>query len=112
MNTEIYDKVYRLALKDFRNRTLKGMYPYLQVLDDILSYTTIASKADLGLVDIPLDQIAGTKTAGRTNAFASNFMPLLGERSEFGAKWAYLYDHQIQEGIHDPIMVYEVVPAL
>ncbi len=107
MNTEIYDKVYRLALKDFRNRTLKGMYPYLQVLDDILSYTTIASKADLGLVDIPLDQIAGTKTAGRTNAFASNFMPLLTRDSEFAVKWCRLYEAHLEEGIREPIKAYE-----
>lgn len=107
MNTEIYEKVHKLAMKDFRNKTSKGMYPYLQVLDDILSYTNIVSEVNLGLVDIPLDQIAGTKTVGRTNAFASNYMPLLPENSEFAAKWCRLYDAHIEEGIRDPIKVYE-----
>lgn len=55
--------------------------------EDILSYTNVSSEVNLGLVDIPLDQIAGTKTAGRTNAFASNFMPLLPRDSEFAVKW-------------------------
>lgn len=107
MGAEIYEKVHKLALKDFHNKTAKGMYPYLQVLDDILSYTNVASEVNLGLVNIPLDQIAGTKTLGRTNAFASNYMPLLPEQSEFAAKWCRLYEAHIEEGIRDPIKVYE-----
>ena len=107
MSSEIYEKVHKLAIKDFRNKTAKGMYPYLQVLDDILSYTNVVSEINLGLVNIPLDQIAGTKTVGRTNAFASNFMPLLPEKSEFAAKWCRLYDAHIEEGIREPIKAYE-----
>ena len=107
MNAEIYEKVHKLAIKDFRSKTAKGMYPYLQVLDDILSYTNIVSEVNLGLVDIPLDQVVGTKTLGRTNAFASNFMPLLPESSEFAAKWCRLYDAHIEEGIREPVKAYE-----
>lgn len=107
MGTEIYDKVYRLAMKDFRNKTSKGQYPYLRVLDEILSYTNIVSKENLGLVNIPLNQIVGTKTAGRTNAFASNFMPLLTRDSEFAMKWCKLYDAHLEEGIREPVKAYE-----
>lgn len=57
-------------------------------------------------MDIPLNLIVGTKTAGRQKAFASNFMPLLGENTEFGMKWATL-DSQLNEGIRDPIKAYE-----
>lgn len=105
----LYDYVGALkqGRKQYQAAVLKGKYPYLPVLDDILSYTEIVSEVSLGLIDIPLDKIVGTKTKGRTNAFANNFMPLLSEKSEFGAKWAYLYDHQIEEGIHDPIVAYE-----
>ena len=105
----LYD--YSGALKNGRRRyqdaLQKGRYPYLPVLDDILSYTEIVSEVSLGVMDIPLEKIVGTKTEGRTRAFADNFMPLLPEKSEFGAKWAALYDHQIHEGIHDPIVAYE-----
>ena len=31
MNTEIYEKVHKLAMKDFHNKTAKGMYPYLHI---------------------------------------------------------------------------------
>ena len=70
---------YQLALA-------RGAYPYLPALDDILSYTEVTASVNLGLMDIPLAKIVGTKTAGRTKAFACNFIPLLPEKSEFEAK--------------------------
>ena len=94
---------WRQGRKQYQASVSQGEYPYLPVLDDILSYTEIVSEVSLGVMDIPLDKIVGTKTKGRTNAFASNFMPLLSERSEFGAKWGYLYDHQIEEGVRSPL---------
>ena len=102
-----YSGALRQGRKRYQEAVSKGQYPYLPVLDDILANTDIVSEVNLGVIDIPLERVVGTKTQGRTQAFASNFMPLLGERSEFGAKWAYLYDHQIEEGIHDPILAYE-----
>ena len=107
MNFEEYDSVYKLGVKDFRKQISKGKYPYLQVLDEILSYTEIASEINLGVVEIPIDQIVGTKTAGRTNAFASNFMPLLPSDSEFAMKWCRLYEAHVEEGIREPVKAYE-----
>lgn len=102
-----YAGALKQGRKQYQASIQKGEYPYLPALDDILSYTEIVSEVSLGMIDIPLDRIVGTRTKGRTSAFANNFMPLLSEKSEFGAKWAYLYDHQIEEGIHDPIIAYE-----
>lgn len=104
---EEYAKARKSAQKAYRTSLLKGSYPYLQVLDEILSFTKTTSEVDLGLVEIPLDQIAGTKTAGRTQAFASNFMPLLPEDSEFASKWSSLYHSHLEEGIRDPIKACE-----
>ena len=102
-----YNRAQKLGKKQYQASLMKGEHPYLPVLDDILSYTDIVSEVDVGLVDIPLKRIVGTVTRGRTNAFASNFMPLLPDKTEFGAKWASLYDHQLKDGIHDPIIAYE-----
>lgn len=102
-----YAGALRRGRRQYQASVSKGEYPYLPVLDEILSYTDIVSEVNLGIMDIPLEKVVGTKTEGRTSAFANNFMPLLSEKSEFGAKWAYLYDHQIEEGIHDPIVAYE-----
>lgn len=107
MPMEEYKKALKMGQKNFRACVSKGQYPYLQVLDAILEHTDVGSTVPLGLVDIPMDFIVGTKTAGRTTAFASNFMPLLGEDTEFAHKWSNLCQAQMDEGIRDPIIAYE-----
>lgn len=107
MSRDDYHNARVLGRKSYRSDVQAGRYPYLPALDDILSYTEVQSEYPLGSLDIPLHLIAGTKTAGRQQAFASNFMPLLGENTEFAMKWASLYDSQLEEGIRDPIKAYE-----
>lgn len=107
LRTEEYNKALRMAQRDFRACVAQGRYPYLQVLDDILTNYDVEREQPLGLVNIPLDAIAGTKTDGRKSAFASNFMPLLESNSEFAHKWMALCDAQETEGIRDPIQAYE-----
>lgn len=96
-----------MGQKAFRKSIAKGQYPYLPVLDDIISLWDTECEINLGIEDIRLYQVVGTSTAGRTTAFASNFMPLLDYGSEFASKWSNLQDAQIEEGIHDAIKVYE-----
>ncbi len=107
MSAQDYLEALRLGRKEYRSRTSKGIYPYLPVLDEILSQVEIVKDVNLGLVHVPLKLVVGTSTRGRTNAFAANFMPLLEVGSEFAAKWAVLCDSQKEEGIHDPIIAYE-----
>ena len=103
---------YSKALKsDQRNRkdcVLRGRYPYPQVLDDILDDSMVAGQMEMGLVEIPSEQIVGTKAQGRKSAFAANFMPLLSTETEFAQKWITLcMAHLGSEGIRDPIRCYE-----
>lgn len=107
MAYEDYFKAQKMGLKAFKASTSRGQYPYLPVLDEILSHADIECEVKLGTINIPLSQVIGTSTAGRTRAFASNFMPLLDYGSEFSSKWSNLVDAQISEGIHDAIKVYE-----
>ena len=86
---------------------MRGSYPYLQVLEEILSHTDTVSEVPLGLVQIPIDLIVGTYAVGRRTAFAPNFMPLLNPGTEFAYKWASLCDSHLSEGIRDPIKAYE-----
>lgn len=58
-------------------------------------------------MQIPIEQIVGTKSVGRSNSFAGNFMPILPESSEFAYKWMSLSKSHVKEGIHDPIKAYE-----
>lgn len=107
MSIEAYQAANKLAQKAYRLAMNKGEYPYLSALDDFLPYERIAGEKYIGVIEIPLDLVAGTKTAGRQNSFANNFMPLLDENTEFAYKWSDLYDSQMSEGIRDPIVAYE-----
>ncbi len=107
MQRQEYEKARKAGQKIAKANMNMGEYPYLPVLDDIIEQVEIVREVSLGVIDIPINQIVGTKTRGRTNAFARNFMPLLEEESEFAVKWMNLYKAQISEGIRDPIVVYE-----
>ena len=107
MASNEYEAALKQGRRSYRTALTKGEYPYLPVLDDMISYTEVGAIETLGIMDIPLSKIVGTKTVGRSNAFANNFMPLLPEESEFGLKWGAVYNHQIEDGINDPIVAYE-----
>ena len=102
-----YSAAQRLGRKSYQDALVHGKYPYLPVLDKILSYTEISATVSLGVIDIPLSRLVGTKTDDRTNAFANNFMPLLPDQSEFAEKWQRVYQYQVNEGISDPIIAFE-----
>ncbi len=102
-----YQKAYRAGKKDYQDRLMKGLQPTLKVLDDILPPRGHYQEVNLGLVQIPMEQIVGTKSGGRSNAFAGNFMPILSDGSEFAAKWVQLCASHVKEGIRDPIKAYE-----
>ena len=105
---EQYAKALKLGQKDYKECVVQGRYPYPQVLDEILDDAFVAGQVEMGVIEIPTEQIVGTKTAGRRSAFASNFMPLLDSDSEFAFKWIDLCAaHLGDEGIRDPIRCYE-----
>ena len=107
MPYELYEKARKQGEKAYKNAVSKGRYPYLPVLDDIIDKESIASDVSLGLVDVPIERIVGTSTSGRTQSFASNFMPIMDHNTEFAYKWDALCNAHLSEGIHDPIKVYE-----
>ena len=87
---EQYAKALKAGQKHYRDCVIRGRYPYPQVLDEILDDSMAAGRVDMGLISIPTEGIVGTKAAGRTSAFAANFMPLLAANTEFAAKWVEL----------------------
>lgn len=107
MASEDYGKALKLGKKDVASRTAKGEYPYLRVLDEIPEAANSIMEYSLGLIQIPTERIVGTKTAGRSQAFAGNFMPVLAENTEFATKWSVLCDSHLREGIREPVKAYE-----
>ena len=102
-----YVKARKLGERQCRRAVSAGRYPYLPALDDIVEDVNSLNEVPIGLTEIPIDMIAGTRTKGRQNAFSSGFMPILHDKTEFAVKWSHLYDVQIEEGIRDAVKVYE-----
>lgn len=107
MSVQDYMSASKLGKKEYHACVYKGKYPYLPVLESIIADKKIESEVNLGIDQIPLRLVVGTCNEGRTNAFADNFMPILDWGTEFSAKWGSLCDAQVNEGIRDPIKVYE-----
>ncbi len=102
-----YIAARKLGIREMKQAMAEKRSPYPAVLDDIIGGDGKLAEINVGLMEIPLNMIDGTKTEGRTTAFASNFMPILESDTEFARKWSGLYDSQMEEGIHDPIKAYE-----
>ena len=103
-----YARALRLGQKEYKELLSAKKEPYPAVLDDIWTDLLTESTQTVGLVEIPAEQIVGTKSAGRISAFTPNFLPLLDADSEFASKWVNLcMAHMSDEGIRDPIVCYE-----
>lgn len=97
----------KLGVKEYSKRISKGLTGYLPFMEGVLKNIEIIYELDLGIIELPLKKIVGTYTYGRSRSFAGNFMPLLTQKTEFAGKWANLCKAHINEGIRDPIKVYE-----
>lgn len=104
---QYYSDALKQALKYKKACAARGEAESLPVLDEILKDKKSTGETSLGVMQIPMELIVGTKTAGRANLFAPNFLPLAPEQSEFAVKWERLCLSHLDEGIRDPIKAYE-----
>ncbi|SCN23295.1 Purine-binding protein precursor [Clostridium sp. N3C] len=102
-----YSSARKLGLKAYNKSLSKGQNGNLPSLDEIIRNVEIVSEVDLGIVEIPLKKIVGTNSHLRSVSFANNFMPILGENTEFFNKWKALCAAHLNEGIKHSIKVYE-----
>lgn len=105
MSLEVYEQARKIGLRCVKTRAAQGLDPYLPALED--EKLKILKTQELPVTAIPLDRVTGTRTRGRTNSFAADFMPLLEPASEFAGKWTRLYEAQLEEGIREPILCVE-----
>ena len=99
-----YLKARKRAQRQVRKALFDNKDPYLPFLGDIAA---TASQRVLKTQEIPLARIVGTKNESRRNSFSRGFLPLPEKDSEFAYKWSKVYDYQVEEGLRDPIKVYE-----
>lgn len=102
-----YKDALKRGQKEKKNCMNEGINPYLPALDEFISSDKVITEVNMGVMQVPTEWIVGTKTASRANAFARNFMPLLGPETEFGMKWESLCQSHVEEGIHDSVKAYE-----
>lgn len=102
-----YREARKRAVKEYKKAVSRDEFPYPVHLDALVSSGQMAAGRSLGLEQIPLALVVGTKNEGRNNAFARNFMPLLDPSSEFATKWKVICEAHLVEGIRDPVKLYE-----
>lgn len=102
-----YKKALKAGQKDYRSHLSRGLYPYLPSLEESLPNLTGYSCENPGVLQLPCELLIGTATSGRQTAFAPNFMPLLDTDTEFAHKWIDLCGAHLNEGIREPVKVYE-----
>ena len=107
MPERYYSEALKLGLKQKRAAAAAGQPAVLPALDTLLAGRATLGEADAGLVQIPMELIAGTVSASRATLFAPNFMPVAPEDSEFAVKWGRLCEAHLCEGIRDPVKAYE-----
>ncbi len=107
-NTSIFDskEYYRDALKIGLRQYSKDK-KYLPSLDHITKHTNTLSEVNLGEMDVPLKKVIGCNSNSRSNSFSTGYMPLSSIHTEFADKWIHLAKYHLDEGISDPIKVYE-----
>lgn len=81
--------------------------PYLSALEEIDKNINQYPRVNLGVIEIPLDQVVGTTTVSRSKSFSRDFYPILPDGTEFADKWEFVYEHQQETGVVDPIKVLE-----
>lgn len=102
-----YSKAKKLGNRAYNAALQNGENPFLPVLDEIVPDHLSLTHVKLGVIDIPIDRLAGTVSRGRTSAFACNFMPLLDDSTEFATKWMLLHNDVVKSGVREPIKVLE-----
>lgn len=107
MSEAYYTEAHKLAQREYRACLSRGASPFLPVMDDFVPEKKALNGIDLGVTQIPAEFIVGTRSRGRYNAFAANYMPLLDRESEFAVKWQRLCSAHLSEGIREPIRAYE-----
>lgn len=104
---EIYNDARQKGKRAYNARKARGMSGHLTSLDGLIKDIDIISSNDLGIKEIPLKKIVGTNSNFRRNVFSKDFLPLERSDTEFAQKWMSLCNAHLNEGIRDPIKVFE-----
>ncbi len=101
---QYYQQALKQGQREYKNCVHRGWQTNIQALgEDKLQL----SQVKLGVMEVPIYLVVGSTEEARCNCFSPGFYPLMGQDSEFAAKWINLCTAQLNEGIHDAILCYE-----
>ena len=83
---EDYRKACKRGRREVSDAVAHGRYPYLPVLDDILDGGRGTGEVSMGVLEVPMELVVGTKTRSRSNMFSCGFLPIADADTEFAIK--------------------------
>lgn len=101
-----YVQARKQGMKEVSQAEKSHQNPHPAVLSDMVNIDALAKK-DLEVIEIPTEMILGTAAHLRAESFSRSFYPLADEDSEFAMKWTSLLAYQYEDGIREPVKVYE-----
>ena len=105
--TEVWER-YSVSQNRAKRMVRRGAEMTLPVFESVLEKTKVAGEMDLGVVEIPVNQIVGIASDSDRENYASDFLPLPSIKSEYAENWTRLYlEHLSDAGLREPIRCYE-----
>lgn len=103
-----YRAAQKMALKQMKKNEKLGEKMNPQELDMILSEHSEAIKVELGVLEIPTDQIIGVADSTGRNLYAASFMPVSAANSSYAEQWRELCEEYRRDNeFLSPLYCYE-----
>ena len=105
---ERYSVAQNMAKRVQRKNAENNEVTSLTTLAEVLAQEEVNGEIELGIYDIPVNQIVGIATDSESECYISDFLPLPSVQSDFAAAWCNLYLRFLNDReISDPILCYE-----
>lgn len=103
-----YHQVHAQAKKEVRKAEDLGLENCPKELKNELENRKIENTVDLGIIEIPVNQIVGTAVFDEKDLYSPDFLPIASADSPFAELWCQLYmDYLTDKGWDAPIRCFE-----
>lgn len=105
---EKYSAVQNKAKRVMRKEAENSAVCSLLRMDAVLEHEKVSEEVEVGVCEIPVDQIVGIASDSDKECYTADFLPLPSVTTGFAEKWCNLYLEFLSDrGLVDPIQCYE-----
>ena len=105
---ERYSAAQNRAKRAMRRESGNGGASALVSIESVLAQAKVAGEMELGVCEIPVDQIVGVASDRDKELYAVDFMPIPSVKTDFAETWCNLYlEYLSDNGLAEPIRCYE-----